>query len=331
MNNFTFSLLQQNSLSHYGTVGMKWGIRNYQYADGSLTPAGRRHYYGDSSEDDSKSKQLSKSVLNRIESKSNKEQLSYIESNTSLKRIQTNDILEDHAFYSTYLEDDNNKYLGLFGDNLKRRARRIGQDVEVYQLDIKSKKNLAMPSDENCRDIMSNLLKDEQFAADTKQSIIDSKAIMKRPQQQKLFNNALKTLHSDIEDATPNQMSDVYKAFNLTLTNHNETQIRAQEKFYSEMKKKGYDAIIDVNDKEFSSYQAKNPVIVFNLEAVELRSVVSPDPKVTSALGKKYNAERLSKDAVKQTTSVINSMLDTSVKTAEDFVYKKLNSYLNET
>lgn len=140
MNNFTFSLLHQNSLSHYGTVGMKWGIRNYQYADGSLTPAGRRHYYRDSSEDDSILKQFSKSVLNGIESKSNREQLSRIESNTSLKRIQTNDILEDHAFYSTYLEDDNNKYLGLFGDNLKRRARRIGQDVEVYQLDIKSKK-----------------------------------------------------------------------------------------------------------------------------------------------------------------------------------------------
>lgn len=31
-------------LEHYGIRGMKWGIRNFQYADGSLTPEGRERY-----------------------------------------------------------------------------------------------------------------------------------------------------------------------------------------------------------------------------------------------------------------------------------------------
>lgn len=31
-------------LYHYGTDGMKWGIRKYQYEDGSLTPAGYQRY-----------------------------------------------------------------------------------------------------------------------------------------------------------------------------------------------------------------------------------------------------------------------------------------------
>lgn len=31
-------------LAHYGILGMKWGIRRYQNADGSLTGAGRRRY-----------------------------------------------------------------------------------------------------------------------------------------------------------------------------------------------------------------------------------------------------------------------------------------------
>lgn len=33
-----------NYLMHYGVLGMKWGIRRYQNADGTLTSAGRKHY-----------------------------------------------------------------------------------------------------------------------------------------------------------------------------------------------------------------------------------------------------------------------------------------------
>lgn len=31
-------------LSHYGIKNMKWGIRRFQYKDGSLTPAGKKRY-----------------------------------------------------------------------------------------------------------------------------------------------------------------------------------------------------------------------------------------------------------------------------------------------
>lgn len=35
---------EDDTLEHFGVLGMKWGIRRYQNKDGSLTPAGKRKY-----------------------------------------------------------------------------------------------------------------------------------------------------------------------------------------------------------------------------------------------------------------------------------------------
>lgn len=45
-----------NQIWHWGVKGMKWGVRRYQNANGSLTDAGKKRYDRDATTNDKKKK-----------------------------------------------------------------------------------------------------------------------------------------------------------------------------------------------------------------------------------------------------------------------------------
>ena len=55
--------MSDNELMHYGVLGMKWGIRRYQNADGSLTAEGRRHAKQEYKADNKKAFELGKEAM----------------------------------------------------------------------------------------------------------------------------------------------------------------------------------------------------------------------------------------------------------------------------
>lgn len=40
-------MIEEEYLAHYGILKQKWGLRRYQYSDGTLTPEGYERYHGD--------------------------------------------------------------------------------------------------------------------------------------------------------------------------------------------------------------------------------------------------------------------------------------------
>ena len=344
-------------LYHYGVKGQKWGVRKYQYADGTLTPAGKKRYSNNTNSFqramDSKVKYAVNSARTQITGRQYVD--GYLKQGTKFARIQTNENFENFAFYATYKKSDMDKYMGLFGKNLTSRAekdakraeeisnatgseldiknatllRERSNNMKVYQLKLESTKKLRIPSDENAGHITANLLKEKEFKDNVIASIADSKEKMKRPQQQILFKQAENALQKDPDRMTNSERVAVYKALNLSLVNHNPQEIAAQDRFYGELKKKGYNALLDYNDKDYSSYHAKRPMIVFDVESVKLQSVTETNPKVVDRLYRKYNTERIVKESVASTVGIVTKLGHKTVSECDAYVRNKTDDYLN--
>lgn len=344
-------------LSHHGVKGQKWGVRRFQYADGTLTPAGKKRYQNKDGVSHVMSYKV-KEVVNTARTQITGKQYvdGYLKKNTSFARIQTSKDFEKFAFYATYKKSDTDKYMGLFGKNLTSRAERDAtqaekisnatgdivdltkakelrnraNDLKVYQLKLESTKKLKVPSDENAAHITANLLKEKEFKDNVIASIQDSKEKMKRPQQQILFKQAQNALNKDPNKMTSSEKIAVYKALNLSLVNHNKQEIAAQNRFYSELKKKGYNALLDYNDKEYSSYHAKRPMIVFDVDSVKLQSVMETNPKVVDKLYRKYNTERIAKETIASTLGVVSKFGSKTVSECESYVNSRMTDYLSD-
>lgn len=349
-----------NELYHYGVKGMKWGVRRYQYVDGTYTPAGKKRY--DINRNTSSVKRTASLASMKVsELKNNvKTQVTgkqyadtYLAKGTTFSRIQTSKDFENFAFYATYEKKDIDKYMGLFGKNLIRRlaaeARKAEkkaadtgseedllnakslrdkhENLKVYQLKITSTNKLRVPSDENAAHITGNLLKEPDFKKNVIASIEDSKAKMRRPTQQVLFEQAQNALRNDPGRMTKSDKLAIYKALNLSLVNHNPQEIEAQNRFYTELKKKGYNALLDLNDREYSSYHAKRPMIVFDTDSVKLQAVSEANPKVVDQLYKKYNRERIRKEIGANTLGYVTKFGNKTLSECRSYTKRKFDSY----
>jgi hypothetical protein len=173
----------------------------------------------------------------------------------------TNDGSEptNRAFYGFVNKHDKDRYEGLYGKTL-------GANGPVYRKAMRAAGDINVASPESARKVLKNMFDTDKQSFDVFKKNIDAMASAVPPttKQGKLWRKAKRELDSGkIGDNT-------YKAFNTTLVLHTKEQQPINDKFYSAMKKAGYGAIRDVNDKENSGYFAKNPLIVFDTDKINV-------------------------------------------------------------
>lgn len=165
----------------------------------------------------------------------------------------------NRAFYGFVNKHDKDRYEGLYGKTL-------GVNGPVYRKAMRAAGDINVASPESARKVLKNMFDTDKQSFDVFKKNIDAMASAVPPttKQGKLWRKAKQELDSGrIGDNT-------YKAFNTTLVLHTKEQQPINDKFYSAMKKAGYGAIRDVNDKENSGYFAKNPLIVFDTDKINV-------------------------------------------------------------
>ena len=165
----------------------------------------------------------------------------------------------NRAFYGFVNKHDKDRYEGLYGKTL-------GANGTVYRKAMRAAGDINVASPESARKVLKNMFDTDKQSFDVFKKSIDAMASVVPPttKQGKLWRKAKQELDSGkIGDNT-------YKAFNTRLVLHTKEQQPINDKFYSAMKKAGYGAIRDVNDKENSGYFAKNPLIVFDTDKINV-------------------------------------------------------------
>ena len=170
------------------------------------------------------------------------------------------------AFYAFANKHDKKRYEGLYGNQLKTMDP-VGF---VYEKAIKVSGNVKVASPKSAQQVLSRMFDENPEMKKYIKDKIDANAaaaFLQKPKLAKTLKKASQELNSGKSgEAT-------YKVFNAMLADHTDGQQKITSKFYGMLKESGYGALRDVNDKEFSGFGSKNPLIIFDTSKVNVAGV----------------------------------------------------------
>ncbi len=301
-------LVRETVLMHYGVKGMKWGVRRYQNKDGSLTSKGKKHYTDDVNADVNTSKYKNplkrhkQNLINKYmsngyskeaaEAKAKQRMITeatvavvggvaiavvgkkvatrvgqdycdkIIKSGHEIQNVGANskETFKDRPFYAAINKHDKKAYGTLYPAEKRNNVRNeSSMPYEgIYRNRLKVTKDIKRASNNSARKIMQDMLE-------------------KDPKYRKEVISAMNgTMYGWSDGKSPEKLlkenpKKFYDRFNQALATPQFQNNDVHKKFYKELEKHGYNALIDVNDTRYSRYKniAKSPTIVFGKNVVE--------------------------------------------------------------
>lgn len=209
---------------HHGIKGQKWGVRRFQYKDGSLTKSGLKRYADDAT---------------------------VIKKGTTFNRIST--VAEKKAnkgrTYLTYTDSDHDYYK----ENMtKFRKSELGDKAKIYDISYINKKDIVLPSHEKqvsefvnmCRSQKTKKLVASQIANINVSRFLESTYGIKFSEESIKKTDLYKKLNDEFLSYDDKQLrDDGYNQFIKTYSS-----IPVSKIYQKKLMKKGYNAIFDDND-----------------------------------------------------------------------------------
>ena len=220
---------------------------------------------------------------------------------------------ENTPFFAAINRHDKRAYGALYP--VEKRGMVIDNNSKsyegIYKNQIKLVKNIKRASVNNARKILYKKMDDD-------------------PEFRKEVLDTIKqtSYGANIDLSSKHLPKKFYDRFNQALATPEFQSKGIHKKFYSELQKHGYNALLDINDTRYSGYKkiSKSPTIVFGENVVE--KIGSEKLGYLKMLDdrSKYLTEHLLKNAGKKTVTAVAGYA--AIKTLSD--ERKVRTYLNE-
>ena len=264
---------QTNYLCHFGTLGMRWGIRKYQNKDGSLTPEGRERYLkakekaasiADKNYGEKRNKSYAEQQREEVGIKSIDKDTDLIPKGAVFHRVtDADEKISNQRKYVSILNVDNETYeefgrYGELGDGLEKRT----------VLEMESTKPLKVATQEKVKAELDRLIGDRtgymymnDFVADRGRA--EAERLMKDygniQLKDFLVDRATAFTYSSVSGKLSEKELKKDKWISDYLTTGSDIVLSASNRvlsgsdpkskeFYKSLKDQGYDAFVDYND-----------------------------------------------------------------------------------
>ena len=196
----------------------------------------------------------------------------------------------------------------------------IGGPTDIYKNQIKIKQDVKVASVNNAKKIFENKMKSD---ANFRKEVMDT---LEKTNYGKMGAKEIANYKNSGKVS-----KKLYDRFNQSLATPEMQKAGIHKKFYSELQKKGYDAILDINDTRYSGYKkiSKSPTIFFGNDKMEkIGSTKLSDIEINKN-AMEYSRNFVSKQQVKQLATLGAGIGVASAVRKQELVNKYLNEHPN--